>query len=196
MLNCGNCILFQKAGQKIKCFQSLTKHCKHFIATSPFAVISTIDKNGNMDASPKGGQPGFIKMLDEGTIMIPDSKGNNRLDGMENILETGFIGMLFFIPGINETLRLNGKAYLTNDKDLLTQFTEEKNPPKIAIVVSIEEVFLHCAKAFMRANLWEQQSMIDPQSFPSIGQMLKDQLNLTEDAESRDDMIKRYKKDL
>lgn len=174
----------------------LDKHGKHFISSSPFAVISTSDKKGNMDCSPRGGQKGFIHILNEKQILIPDATGNNRLDSLKNILETGRIGMLFLIPGIDETLRLNGSAFLSSDLDLLNKFENESKPPKIVVVVSIEEVFLHCAKALMRSALWNPDLMTKPQDFPTMGKMLNDQLGQSGVPESREEMVKRYKKDL
>lgn len=149
-----------------------------------------------MDASRRGSVSGFVKVIDSKTLFIPDVKGNNRVDSISNIIETGQIGILFLIPGVDETLRINGSAYLSTDKGYLKLFTEEQNPPIACVVVSVEESFLHCAKAFMRSKLWDVSSQIDRDSFPTMGQMLKDQLGSMESPESREAMIERYKPDL
>ncbi|WP_298500096.1 pyridoxamine 5'-phosphate oxidase family protein [uncultured Algibacter sp.] len=181
---------------KEKVLTRLEKHAINFIETSPFLVMSTSNKKGKMDASPRGGVAGFVKVMDKTTLVIPDVKGNNRVDSISNIVETGRIGLLFLIPGIDETLRVNGSAYLSTDTKYLELFTQEQNLPKASIVVSVEEVFLHCAKAFMRSKLWDASAQIDSHSFPTMGQMLKDQLGTKEAPETREAMIKRYKKDL
>ncbi len=125
-----------------------------FIKNSPFIVISTSDKKGNMDTSPRGGAPGFVKILNNKCIVIPDVKGNNRIDSLINITELGRISGLFLIPGIGETLRVGGAAHLSNDETILSLFTEEAKPPTTAIVIDIEEVFLHCTKSIVRSKLW------------------------------------------
>ena len=187
---------FPSGRAKDKALTKLDKHAIHFIATSPFLVISTSSQVGKLDASPRGGQPGFVKVVSETEIVIPDAKGNNRVDSIGNIVETGSIGLLFMIPGVDETLRINGQAYISTDTKYLDLFTSEKNLPKAVIVVSIEETFLHCAKAFMRSKLWDENAKIDRNSFPTMGQMLKDQLGSVDAPESREDMVARYEKDL
>ncbi|MDO5980849.1 pyridoxamine 5'-phosphate oxidase family protein [Flavivirga spongiicola] len=187
---------FPKGRAKDKDLFNLDKHAIHFINTSPFLVMSTSNKEGKLDASPRGGTPGFVKVINETEIVIPDSKGNNRLDSIVNILETGTVGLLFLIPGIDETLRVNGQASISTDAEYLELFTSENHPPKACIVVAIETLFLHCAKAFMRSKLWDEKAKIDRNTFPTMGHMLKDQLGGLEAPESREDMIKRYEKDL
>ena len=181
---------------KDKVFGSLDKHAINFIEYSPFLTISTVSKDGKMDASPRGGQVGFVKVIDDVTIAIPDSKGNNRIDSLTNIVETGTIGTLFLIPGIDEALRVNGNAYLSTDSKYLNLFTSEKNPPKVCVVIKVEEIFLHCAKALMRSRLWHEDTKIDHDNFPTMGQMLKDQIGGKEPAETREEMVNRYLKDL
>jgi len=181
---------------KDKQLLALEKHSINFIQNSPFLIISTFDKNGKVDASPRGGKPGFVKILNEQKIIIPDSKGNNRIDSLLNIVESGRIGMLFLIPGVDETLRINGSVYISTDSDLLALFSSAHNLPKTCVVIQIEEVFLHCAKALMRSNLWNEKSKVMRSDFPTIGQMLKDQLGTQEDVESHEAMLKRYQKDL
>ena len=181
---------------KIKVLTALEKHSRNFIEQSPFVVIATVGKTGTMDASPRGGGPGFVKIISDTEIRIPDYKGNNRVDSICNILETSNIGLLLMIPGIDETLRLNGTAILTTSPEILASFDKETRPPISCIVVELEEVFLHCAKAFMRSKLWSAESQQDPNEFPSIGRMLNDQLKSTETPETREAMQVRYAKDL
>lgn len=181
---------------KVKVLSKLEKHAINFIETSPFIVVSTSSKNGQQDASLRGGNPGFVKVISDSQIIIPDAKGNNRLDSITNIVETGYVGLLFLIPGINETLRVNGAAYLSTDEQYLKLFASEKNKPKAAIVITIEEAFLHCAKAFMRSKLWDVSVQINRNEFPTMGQMLNDQLGSQETPETREAMEARYSKDL
>lgn len=174
----------------------LEPHSINFIQKSPFLIISTFNEDGKVDTSPRGGQPGFVKVLNNNEILIPDSKGNNRLDSLENIIETGRIGMLFLIPGIDETLRVNGSAIISTDAKYLDLYKSDKNPPLTCILITIEEVFIHCAKALMRSKLWSAEAQIKRGDFPTIGQILKDQLGSPGVPESQEDMIERYKEQL
>lgn len=180
----------------IKTLPRLEKHCINFINTSPFMVISTFNDQGQTDTSPRGGAPGFVRVLDEQRIAIPDSKGNHRQDSHINIINTGRIATLFFIPGVNETLRVNGSACLRNDVDVLAGFTGERNPPKVYIELTVEEAFLHCAKALMRSGLWSEEAKIARKSFPTMSRMMNDQLGLNEPEESLEAMEARYQPDL
>jgi PPOX class probable FMN-dependent enzyme len=175
---------------------SLEKHSKSFLTQSPFCVLSTVDSNGKMDASPRGGEPGFVKIFNDLTIVIPDAKGNNRLDSLENIVETGHVGLLFFLPGLDETLRINGKAHISIDPKYLSLFKDAPFETLTTVVVEIEQLFMHCAKAFMRSKLWSLEHQINPKDFPSMGQILKVQIKETGKPESREDMIERYKDNL
>jgi PPOX class probable FMN-dependent enzyme len=181
---------------KVKVLTELDVHAKAFIHKSPFIVMSTIGKFGAMDASPRGGKAGFIKYTEKGDLIIPDAKGNNRLDSLINIAESGNIATLFFIPGVDELLRINGSAYITTDKEVLDLFPTEKKPIKSAIIIEPKEIFLHCAKALMRSKIWSVEAQIKRSSFPTMGEMLKDQLNAPEPAESQEAMLNRYQKDL
>lgn len=181
---------------KIKVLQSLEKHAINFIEQSPFFVMSTYDSNGRTDASPRGGKPGFVKILDDNTLLVPDSKGNNRVDSLINIVETGNIGCLFLIPGIDETLRINGTAFITNDQKYIDLFPEEKNIPKSCIKIEISEVFLHCAKALMRSKLWKDTNRVNRDDFPTMGRMLNEQLGTNNPEETQEEMVERYKPDL
>jgi len=137
-------------------------HCRDFISRSPFVLVATADVNGTCDVSPKGGAPGFVEVLDERRLAIPDAPGNRLVYSLRNIAATGRAGLLFVIPGLEETLRVNGRACLTRDPALLDALAGEEKPPKLAIGVEVEEAFLHCAKAFKRSGLWR------PGDWPSL----------------------------
>ena len=158
-----------------KCLSALDPHCKHFISLAPFAVISSADADGNADVSPRGDGPGFIKVLDDKTLVMPDRPGNNRVDSLSNIVDNPKVAMLFFVPGVNETLRINGIAEISTDPDLLGLFTDTPKSPITAIKVTVEEAFLHCAKALMRSKLWDPETRIERKTLPTLGKMLKDQ---------------------
>lgn len=187
---------FPSGRAKDKVFSKLDKHAINFIEKAPFLVLSSSNVNGDLDASPRGGLPGFVKVLNEKELIIPDAKGNNRIDSLTNIVETGRVGILFLIPGVDETLRVNGSAYITTDSKYLECFPLEQNTPKSFIIIEVKEMFLHCAKAFMRSKLWHKDALIDRKTFPTMGKMLKDQLQSNDALESQEDMVKRYQKDL
>ncbi|MCP4314705.1 MAG: pyridoxamine 5'-phosphate oxidase family protein [Hyphomicrobiales bacterium] len=139
---------------KKKVLPELDLHCRNFIAHSPFVVISTSDGQGNADVSPKGDPAGFVRILDDNTLVIPDRPGNRRVDGFENILQNPHVGLLFLIPGRNETVRVNGKAMIVQDEVLLRSFSIKGRPPKLALVVKVEEAFFHCSRCMIRSGLW------------------------------------------
>ena len=174
----------------------LDAHCRQFIALSPFAVLSSSNAASTMDASPRGGAPGFVRTLDEHTLLIPDAPGNNRLDTLENIIATRQLGLLFLIPGVDETLRVNGTALLSSDEETLKHFADEPRPPKLVIKVFVKEAYLHCAKALMRSSLWDAERHLDRTALPTMGQMLKDQIGGDVPAESQEEMLRRYAQDL
>jgi PPOX class probable FMN-dependent enzyme len=169
---------------------SLDVHSRQFIALSPFLVIGSGDGTGCLDASPRGGLPGFVKVLDDRTLLIPDSPGNNRLDTLENILSTKEVGMLFFIPGMDETLRVNGVASLHTDAQYLDRCTSELRSPKLVIKVDVRQVYLHCAKAFMRSRLWDAGSQIERSIMPTMNEMIGSQTGIN--SESQEETLKRY----
>jgi len=172
----------------------LEPHSKRFIELSPFLVMATSRSDGLADASPKGDHPGFVQVLDDETVAIPDRPGNNRLDTMENILVNPAIGLIFFIPGVNETLRINGTAAISDDPDLLQRFEVNGKLPKTVFVVKAQEVYLHCAKALMRSKLWSPDAQAPERPIPSMAQMLRDQTTDEVELESQEDMEKRYQK--
>ena len=174
------------AGSIRKELNKLDGHCRSFIARSPFVLIGSSDGKGNADVTPKGDKPGFAAVLDDNTIAIPDRPGNNRLDTLANIIVNPAVGLLFLIPGMNETLRVNGDAGITVDAALRERLAVEGKPPQSVIVVTVRAAYMHCAKAFMRSELWKPESWPDRNTMPTLGQILRDQLALAETAEQQD----------
>ena len=160
--------------------RKLDGHSKAFISRSPFVLIGSSDAKGNADVTPKGDKPGFASILDDNTIAIPDRPGNNRLDTLENIIVNPAVGLLFLIPGMNETLRVNGEAKITVDAGLRERLVVDGKPPISVVVVTVKAAYMHCAKAFMRSELWKPESWPDRNSMPTLGQILHDQLSLEE----------------
>ncbi|TJU94094.1 MAG: pyridoxamine 5'-phosphate oxidase family protein [Mesorhizobium sp.] len=166
--------------------KALDGHCRSFIGKSPFVLIGSSDGEGNSDVTPKGDKPGFVVVLDDRTIAIPDRPGNNRLDTLENILRNPSVGLLFLIPGMNETLRVNGDARITVDAGLRERLSVDGKEPQSVIVVTVKATYMHCAKAFMRSDLWKPETWYDRATLPTLGQILRDQLALADSAEATD----------
>ncbi len=185
-----------KRRAKDKQLPCLERHSINFIKHAPFVTIATRSNTGSVDCSPRGGEPGFVKIINTSCIVLPDSKGNKRLDSLMNIVETGDIGCLFLIPGIDETLRVNGVARISTNEEYLNLFLNEQNPPKTCIELSINEVYMHCAKALMRSELWSVESQVDRSLLPTMAKMVNDQLCITDTPESQKDMLARYAGDL
>lgn len=158
---------------------ALDEYSRQFIAMSPFLVVSTADASGKADLSPRGDPPGFVHVVDDTTILIPDRPGNNRLDTMSNITANPNVGCLFFIPGFEDTLRLNGKARITGDAELLGRCAVNGKVPKTGILVTVEEVFMHCAKALKRSKLWQPDYRQDRSQMPSIARIIMAQTSET-----------------
>jgi PPOX class probable FMN-dependent enzyme len=152
----------------------LDAHCCAYIAHSPFVLVATSGADGRCDVSPKGDAPGFVLVLDERRLLIPDRPGNRRLDGMSNLLANPHIGLIFLIPGMEETLRVNGRACIVRDRELLAQCEVRGKVPTLGIGVVVEEAFIHCAKAFKRSGMWEPERWPDLKDLPSAAQMLLD----------------------
>ena len=152
----------------------LDEHCQAIIAASPFMLLGTASAAGWCDVSPKGDATGFVRVLDERTLAIPDRPGNKRLDSLRNILENPRVGLLFLVPGKGETLRVNGRATIVRDESLLASLAFEGKQPQLAIVVEVEEAFAHCSKAFIRSHLWEPERWADTSELPSISRMVFD----------------------
>ena len=174
----------------------LDTHCRRFIALSPFVVLSSSDPAHHQDASPRGGEPGFVKVTDAGQLLIPDAPGNNRLDTLENIVQTGQLGLLFMVPGFDETLRVNGSATLSTDAAERQACASAQRTPRLVIRVEVAAAYLHCAKAFMRSRLWAGSARVDRTVLPTIGQMIADQTGLDLVPETREQMERRYAADL
>ncbi|MCC7683742.1 pyridoxamine 5'-phosphate oxidase family protein [Janthinobacterium sp. FW305-128] len=174
----------------------LDPHCIAFIGLSPFVVLATGGAGGQLDASPRGGAPGFVHVLDAHTLLLPDAKGNNRLDSFSNIAETGRAGLLFMIPGVDETLRVNGEASLSDDAALLAYFAGERNPPRLLMRLRVAEAYLHCAKALMRARLWDSTAQVERSVLPTMGRMIGDQTGSIGPLETQEQMLARYAQDL
>ena len=153
----------------------LDPHCRDFIARSPIALLATANADGRCDCSPRGGPPGFARVLDERTLAIPDYTGNRRQDSHTNVLENPHAGLLFLIPGMGETLRVNGSARLTTDPGLLESLaTGGTRPPRTALVVDVEEAYLHCAKAFLRGGVWNPETWTPSDELPSAAEIYRD----------------------
>ena len=142
------------------------KHCRAFIARSPFLVIASSDPSGRCDASPKGDAPGFVQVLDDETLLIPDRLGNNRVDTIGNLLERPGVGLIFFVPGLNETLRVNGRARITTDPALLEPLAVNGKVPRSGILVAAEEIYFHCGKALIRSDLWNPEKQLQSIRIP------------------------------
>ena len=156
----------------------LDAHTREFIARSPFLLLATSGADGRCDVSPKGDAPGFVLTLDDRHLAIPDRLGNNRIDGHLNIVDNPHVGLIFLIPGREDTLRINGRACIVRDQEVLARLEAQGKRPKVAIGVEIEECFLHCAKAFKRSGLWDRERWPDIAGLPSMANILWDQIDL------------------
>lgn len=178
----------------------LDVHAKRLISLSPFVVMSSYGADGRADTSPRGGDAGFVKVVDSGTLLIADSPGNNRLDSLENIIATQQVGLLFMVPGVDETLRVNGTAVLSTDETELKLCKDSRRVPKLVIRVSVHACYLHCAKALMRSDLWNADHHLDRSQLPSMGEMMHDQLagkvSLDAAVETQEQMLERYQETL
>lgn len=161
-----------------KSLRKLDAHCRRFIELSPFVCMGTVG-SGGADVTPRGDRPGFVQVLDETTLVMPDWPGNNRLDSLENLAEDSRVGLLFLIPGFEETLRVNGRAEISFAEELLGQWEKR---PKSALVIRVEEAFLHCGKAMIRSRLWDPAARVERSALPSYGQMMKDQIEIADTA--------------
>jgi PPOX class probable FMN-dependent enzyme len=168
-----------------KVLRALDAHCRRVISLSPFCIVAT-QGPGGADISPRGDPPGFVRELDERTLLLPDRVGNNRLDAMTNLLVNPRIGLLFLVPGMNETLRINGTARITDDARLLAVTAVNGRAPKVGLVIAIEEAFLHCGKALIRSALWDAKRHIDRAIVPTYAEMLLDHVaGLTHEENNR-----------
>lgn len=163
-----------RAVQKV--LDHLDVHCRNFIALSPLCILSSADADGQADASPRGDPPGFVQVLDEKTLLLPDRPGNNQVDSLQNIVENPGVGLLFLVPGMNETLRVKGMAEIVTDAELLEPLTVKRRAPLSGLRITVEEAFLHCGRALLRSRLWDPEVQIERASYPTYGQVLSDQI--------------------
>lgn len=160
-----------------KILATLDRHCRSFIERSPFVLVATVGADGGADVSPRGDPAGFVHVVDDRTLAIAERPGNKLIDTLRNVVDTGAVGLLFLVPGVGETLRVNGRGYITDDAELLAAMEVRGRTPLLAIVVEIEEAFLHCAKAFIRSRLWDPATQIDRKELPTLARMIHDQLH-------------------
>ena len=158
-----------------KVLNRLDRYCREFIALSPLLVLATADADGRVDASPRGDAPGFVQVLDDVTLLLPDRPGNNRVDSYGNVLSSPGVGLLFMVPGLNETLRVNGRARIVTDDTLLAGASVHGKRPRAGLLIAVQEAFFHCGKALIRAHVWDPERHVPRSAFPSIGRIVADQ---------------------
>jgi PPOX class probable FMN-dependent enzyme len=168
-----------------KQIQYLDEHCRTFIAASPFAVLATCGDAG-VDCSPRGDAPGFAHVVDEQTLLIPDRRGNNRLDSIRNILNAPEVGVLFMVPGVDETLRVNGRARVSRDPVMRMRFSVRGSEPATVLVIHVREAFMQCSRALVRSHLWDPARHVPRATLPSLGAVLAAHTNGQVDADEYD----------
>ncbi len=178
-----------------KNIRHIDRHFRRFIELSPFLCLGTTGPDGFGDVTPRGGEPGFVHVLDETHLALPDRPGNNRLDSLTNIVKQPGVGLLFFIPGFEDTLRVNGTARITTDETLMNRFVFNGKQPLSVIVIEVKEIYLHCGKAVKRAALWSPAAQIERSIFPTAGQIYRDQLSLEQDAAVIDEILDKDARD-
>lgn len=175
-----------------KTLYHIDPHGARFIALSPILMLSTQGPDGIADVTPRGDHPGFVQVLDDTHVAIPDRPGNNKLDSLGNIIANPAVGLVFLVPGVNEVYRINGDAEIRDDADLLGRFEVHGKRPVTVLVVSVKEAFLHCAKALMRSKLWDPAQLPDQRPIPTMGQMISDQVGDGAPIEPEAEMVARY----
>ena len=168
---------------------SLDKYHRMFIERAPFACIATADASGQPTISPKGDAPGFIKIIDDNTLLMPDRIGNNKVESFHNLVENPKIGLIFMIHGLRETLRVAGTASITTDQAQLKFAQVGKNPVKTGLLINVTKVYFHCGKAMIRSKLWDEDSKVAKGEFPTFGAILKEQAKLADSKEQMEEMI-------
>ncbi len=176
----------------LKTRTALDAWSRRFITLSPFCVIASADQRGCCDATPRGDAPGFVRILDDATLAIPDRRGNNRVDTLMNVAANPRIGLLFMIPGVRETLRVNGRAAISTDPTLRAAMIERGKVPASALVVTVEEVFFHCGKALIRSELWNPEKHLPPGTLPTIGRMIAEQVGGIDPDKAEADTLTAY----
>ncbi len=177
----------------LKEMTALDRHAKRFVELSPFMPLATMGADGLGDVTPRGGEPGQVRVENDNAVLLPDWPGNNRLDSLENIIDHPGVGLLFLIPGVKETLRINGRAEIVTDDSVRQLFEMRGKLPRSVIRIAVEEVYLHCAKALMRSHLWDDTARIDRAELPTMNQMIKDQTSGTGPLISQEEMEESYK---
>ena len=174
----------------------LDQYSSHFIKLSPLCFLASVGQDGIPDVSPRGGANGFVRVVDPNTLYLPDRPGNNRLDSLSNILSNAGVSLIFVIPGFNECLRVKGKAEICFDDAICETFIENHIKPRSFLQVTVSSAYFHCAKAFMRSNIWSISSQVERSAMPTIGQILKDQTKTSDPLETEEEMLARYKAQL
>lgn len=159
-----------------KTMHRVERYARQFIGLSPFCCLATSDGKGHADVTPRGDKPGFVRVLDDKTLLIPERPGNNRMDSLRNIIQHPSLGLLFLIPGFEDTLRVNGRGRVTRDPGLLADSAVDGKLPKFGVLVAVDEVFFHCAKAFRRSRLWDPTAQLARNTMPTLARMIMDQM--------------------
>ena len=172
-----------------KCIDHLARHARRFIALSPFLCLATADGQGRLDVSPRGDAPGFVRVVDDKRLLIPDRRGNNRMDSLSNVVANPRVGLIFMIPGVEETLRVNGGARIVRDTTLLAPLAAQGKVPRSALEVTVEKVMFQCSKALRRSRLWDEDYRIDRSALPPLGHMITDQIGDGSSAEEAEALV-------
>jgi uncharacterized protein len=190
--------IYNQPNEKVarKVLSKLDNHCRDFIRNCPFLVIGTHGADGGTDTSPRGDAPGFVDVLDDSTLLLPDRPGNNRLDTLRNIVGNPAVGLLFMIPGLRETLRINGRATVSTDPALLARGVAKGKTPLTTVKIEVSEVYLHCGKALIRSHLWDSAARIDLKSLPTAAEIYADQIGGLNTAEMQQVLDTSYKETL
>ena len=186
-----------RARSGLKVLDHLDVHCRNFLALSPLCVISSSRADGRADASPRGDLPGSLAhVLDDKTLLLPDRPGNRQLDTLTNLVERPYVGLVFFVPGWNETLRINGRVEIVTEREFLAPLAIRGKLPILVLKVTVEQAYLHCAKALIRARIWEPEARVERSRFPTYGQVLADQIAGADAAEIDADSAQSARTDL
>jgi PPOX class probable FMN-dependent enzyme len=159
-----------------KTMRRIERYARQYIGLSPFCCLATSDGTGNADVTPRGDKPGFVRVIDEKTLLVPERPGNNRMDSLRNIIQNPSLGLLFLIPGFEDTLRVNGRGRVTKDPGLLADSAVDGKLPKFGVLVAVDEAFFHCAKAFRRSRLWDPTAQVERNAMPTLARIIMDQM--------------------
>ncbi|MGP4022472.1 pyridoxamine 5'-phosphate oxidase family protein [Actinomadura sp. 3N407] len=165
----------------------IDEHARTIIAHSPFVLLATSNSEGTCDVSPRGDPAGSVLVLDDHRLALADRPGNHRIDSFRNVLHNPHVGLLFLVPGMNETLRVNGRATLVSDAPFFDDLTVQGKRPRLAVLIDVEELYMHCAKAFLRSSLWNPETWPDRKSLPTLGRIAKDHMGIENSAEAIDE---------